>query len=248
MLIRLLEALNGRRATLAMLCKASVARKALCHLWKEGIALRHSSIHSIDASRFFGASVEACLLICTLSPGYRNGDCQLFRALGDVRKSGIIGYRDGLVLANVEAYERQRHLRGERVYKWRSGVKHDCSKVMELWAEGKAFRNGLGEIVQLEDDYLYPMLKTSQIANGSPRTPRRWMMVTQKTTGENTALIEAKAPKTWKYLLDHANALDTRGSSIYRKRPRFSVFGIGDYAFSPGKSPFRASIRNWGLW
>jgi len=33
----------------------------------------------------------------------------------------------------------------------------------------------------------------------------------------------------------HGEALDRRGSSIYRKRPRFSVFGVGDYTFAPWK-------------
>ena len=29
--------------------------------------------------------------------------------------------------------------------------------------------------------------------------------------------------------------LDSRYSSIYRKRPRFSIFGVGDYSFAPWK-------------
>jgi hypothetical protein len=118
---------------------------------------------------------------------------------------------------------------------------------MELWAEGKAFRNGLGEVVELEGDYLYPMLKTSEVANGSTQTPRRWMMVTQKFAGEDTAGIHATAPKTWKYLLDHANALDARGSSVYHKRPRFSVFGIGGYAFAPWKVAISGFYKKLGF-
>lgn len=33
------------------------------------------------------------------------------------------------------------------------------------------------------------------------------------------------------YLLQHAAQLDARGSTIYLKNPRFSIFGVGDYAF-----------------
>jgi hypothetical protein len=29
--------------------------------------------------------------------------------------------------------------------------------------------------------------------------------------------------------------LDSRGSSIYKKNPRFSIFGVGDYSFKPWK-------------
>ena len=43
------------------------------------------------------------------------------------------------------------------------------------------------------------------------------------------------APKTWKYLEDHSDELDSRKSSIYQNRPRFSVFGVGDYSFAPWK-------------
>ena len=39
----------------------------------------------------------------------------------------------------------------------------------------------------------------------------------------------------WGYLLAHADLLDARSSSIYRKRPRFSVFGVGPYTFAPWK-------------
>jgi hypothetical protein len=247
MLIQLLDALNGRDATLAMLCKTTVARKTLFHAWKEGIAIRQSSLYSIDASRFFDASVDACLFVCTLFPGCHNDDCDLFDQLDAIRKSGAIGYRDGLVLADVDAYKRRKHLRGESVHRWRSGVKHDCSKVMELSAEGKVFRNGLGEIVELETEYLYPMLKTSEVANGSTQAPRHWMIVTQNTTGEDTAAIQAKAPKTWQYLLDHAGALDARGSSIYRNRPRFSIFGIGEYVFAPWKVAISGFYKRLGF-
>jgi hypothetical protein len=40
------------------------------------------------------------------------------------------------------------------------------------------------------------------------------------------------APKTWQYLESHARILDARKSSIYRNRPRFCLFGIGDYSFA----------------
>jgi hypothetical protein len=40
------------------------------------------------------------------------------------------------------------------------------------------------------------------------------------------------APRTWEYLNRHGEALDRRGSSIYRKRPRFAIFGIGPYTFA----------------
>lgn len=61
------------------------------------------------------------------------------------------------------------------------------------------------------------------------------MLVTQKFIGEDTSQIRDRAPKTWRYLEKHADLLDSRTSSIYRKRPRFSVFGVGHYSFAPWK-------------
>jgi hypothetical protein len=140
------------------------------------------------------------------------------------------------LVADVSAYERWKHLGGEEeVYRWRSGVKHDCSKVMELRKEGTKYRNGLDEVIELEDDYLYPMLKSSEITNGRSKQPTRWMLVTQRSVGSETSVIRVVAPKTWEYLKKQGELLDRRASSIYRNRPRFSVFGVGDYTFAPWK-------------
>jgi len=43
------------------------------------------------------------------------------------------------------------------------------------------------------------------------------------------------APKTWEYLTKYSDLLDKRGSSIYKDKPRFSIFGVGDYTFGNWK-------------
>ncbi len=85
-----------------------------------------------------------------------------------------------------------------------------------------------------EPAFVYTMLKSSDVASGQT-TPRRWMLVPQRTTGEATNRIRRQAPVTWAYLEANGTALDARKSSIYRNHPRFSIFGIGDYAFAPWK-------------
>jgi len=106
---------------------------------------------------------------------------------------------------------------------------------IELLAEGEGrYRNGFGEIVQLETTYLYPMLKSSDLAN--PRgKPSRYMLITQHQIGQDTSGIAQKAPRTWDYLQSYGHLLDRRASSIYRNRPRFSIFGVGPYSFAPWK-------------
>ena len=245
MLINLLEMLAGRRATMAMLCKTAVARKVLVHAWKNGISLKESEIHPIDAGESFGAAVDACLLVCSMSPSSSNRDCRVYGHLGDNAPATTIGYHDGQLVADVSAYERWKHLGGgDAIYKWRSGVKHDCSKVMELRKEGDRYRNGLNELIDLEGVFMYPMLKSSEITNGHSKEPTRWMLVTQKAVGEETSVIRVLAAKTWKYLQRQGDLLDRRASSIYRNRPRFSVFGVGDYTFAPWKVAISGFYKN----
>jgi hypothetical protein len=235
MLMRELEWTQGRQATLAMLCKTSVARKVLHYAWKNGQHVGRSSIYLIDAAKHFGAAVNACFLVVSISGNESHFECQVYETLESQLPSDVFGYQDKHLVSSVEKYNRWRHLQGRERYKWRSGIKHDCSKVMELRKENGGYRNGLGEIVELESDFVYPMLKSSDVANGRANRPERWMLVTQQHIGENTRLLKQFAPGIWEYLLSHADSLDRRGSSIYLNRPRFSMFGVGDYSFSKWK-------------
>jgi len=235
MLIRLLEVMDGRAGALAMLCKSAVARKVLYHGWANGIALERSAIYGIDAAMHFGAAVDAVLLVMHFGPSAHSTQARVYQHLADGTPKAVIGYEDGLLLADIPAYRRWRHLCGEAFPRWRSGVKHDCSRVMELKAEGTRYRNGLGEVIDLEPDYVYPMLKSSDLAGRRVADTARRMLVTQRSVGQSTHEIARTAPKTWSYLTSHADLLNRRGSSIYRDRPPFSVFGVGDYTFMPWK-------------
>ncbi len=84
---------------------------------------------------------------------------------------------------------------------------------MAFTREGGLYRNGLGEMAEIEDRYLYPLLKSSDLGNGRI-VPRKAVLVTQKYIGDDTSIIENEAPKTWQYLIDHAATLDDRKRSI----------------------------------
>ena len=235
MLTHLLGCLSGRAAVIAMLCKTVVARKVLRGAWAQGLQIERSAMYSIDAIGHFGASVDACFLVCILAPGGSNRECEVYSDLDLTQHHSVISYCDGRLIADVEASRKYRYLRGASTRKWRSGVKHDCSRVMELRAKGgDLLENGFGEVVSLECKYLYPMLKSSDLVKDAP-VVSRYMIVTQRWVGENTLRIQQDAPQTWKYLQCHANYLNRRASSVYRNRPPFSVFGIGPYTFAPWK-------------
>jgi hypothetical protein len=247
MMLEQISWLRQRSGWIAMLVKTSVARKVLRQAWKRSEPVGRAAIFKIDAMRHFGAAVDACLFVLPVNIGDPSLDCDVYASLGAAAPSSTIGSHDGLLVSNVAAYVNQRHLIApNNDYVWRSGVKHDCSKIMEL-SIGPAGRlvNGNGDEVCIEGAYMFPMLKSSDVANGRMRTDR-FMIVTQRTVGGNTSEIETLAPKTWRYLLDHAEPLDARGSIIYRKKPRFSIFGVGDYTFAPWKvavSGFYKEVR-----
>jgi len=115
---------------------------------------------------------------------------------------------------------------------------------MELSKQDNGYSNSLGEVVDLEPDYLYPMLKGSQLANGLIKKPALRMLITQRHTGEDTKLIKRTAPKTWQYLINHQQLLDRRRSSIYKNRPKFSVFGVGNYTFANWKVAISGFYKN----
>lgn len=236
MLLQTLSWLKNRRGIIALLCKTGVARKVLFHAWKHRMAVSDAKMFMIDAKKHFKVSVDACFLVIDVSHGPVTCECAVFDALDSTQASWSIGYSEGVVLSNVEHFQKWHHLNGvDCSYTWRSGIKHDCSKVMELAPDGNEYRNGLGELVSVEDGYVYPMLKSSDIANGAIRYGRKYMLVTQKYVGEDTVVIKRTAPKTWRYLEMHDELLAKRASSIYRDRPKYSIFGVGEYSFSGWK-------------
>lgn len=226
---RLLQVLEGRDAVIALLCKTSVARRLVGRIGQP------VGLWRIDAARHFGASVDAGLLV--LRPGGPPGPCPVYDTLDAERPSR----RMSSGVSDVDAWERSKHLAG-RVDRWRSGVKHDAAAVLQLTAAKEGWINGLGDVVDVEEDVLFPLLKSSDLAHGRP--PTRCLLLPQRALGEDTALLERSAPRAWAYLCRHGARLDARRSRIYRGRPRFSVFGVGPYCFDPYKVAISGMYRS----
>jgi len=233
MLRKNVEWLADTAGMLAMLCKTAVARKVLSFAWSRDLPVESAEIRRIDAQLHFGASVDACLLLVRSRPGARSQDCADFGSLRGTDPQAIVGLRDGAMIADVRLFDRWHGLLGRGLAGWRSGIKHDCSKVFELVRHDSAFENGLGVRVDVEPDVLFPLLKSSDLARNRP--PRKWLLVPQRAMAASPAELQRIAPKAWQYLLDNAERLEKRASSVYRNRPRFSIFGVGGYSFSPWK-------------
>jgi len=233
MLLSILDWFRGKSADIAILVKTAVARKVLSHAERRKDNVSSAHLVKINAKASFDASVDACLLVIRLS---QSGEpiCYDYTVFGSVNDPvGIrVGHRNGLSVADLASFEATKHLLGASQEKWRSGVKHDASAVMEFTESAGKLVNGLGDAVEIEPLYLYPLMKGSDIGSGK-LWRRKWTLVTQKFVGEPTEVIRVAAPKTWEYLERHSVQLDRRVSSIYEKNPRFSIFGVGPYAFRP---------------
>ncbi|HXY36952.1 MAG TPA: hypothetical protein VEI07_22180, partial [Planctomycetaceae bacterium] len=195
MIYRLLEAAAGRRATLAMLCKTAVARRVLARAWEARLPITGCEIRAIDALRHFGARVEACLLVChSEGAPVALPDCRVFEDLEAGQSNRAIGWRHGRLVADVAAYDRVRHLLGGEA-RWRSGIKHDCSAVFELWEEPNGtLVNGLGETVDVEEDYLFPLVKSSDVA-GMRRPLQTLSHSNGRGQGEGSFIAVGKSQK-----------------------------------------------------
>jgi hypothetical protein len=235
MLIQIIQWLQGRDACLAMLCKTSVSRKLLSHLHSRNLNLAYCATYKIDAKKHFDATVEACLLFCKFDSSSKNHCCDVFSSLKSPNYHQI-GYRNNILIKDVASFETLSQFYAVKSKtKWRSGIKHDCSSIMEFRKIGNAFINGTGEVVELEETYLFPLLKGSDVAQSRTDATDKYVLVTQKFVGEPTECIRGLAPRTWKYLESHASYLDNRKSKIYQDNPRFSIFGVGEYTFTSWK-------------
>ncbi len=232
MLIQVIHWLQNREASLAMLCKTSVSRKILNYLHTNQLNLSYCATYQIDTQKYFNANVEASLLFCKFDANSKIYFCDVF---SDLKTASYlrIGYRNNILIRDINTFDKLDNLYDAKSkIQWRSGVKHDCSNVMELKQSGDTFINGLGEVVNLEKTYIFPLLKGSDVAQNRTKNTERFMLVTQRFVGETTENIKSLAPQTWNYLEAHAKYLDNRKSKIYQHQPRFSIFGIGSYTFS----------------
>ena len=235
MLIQTIQSIHKRDACLAMLCKTSVSRKLLNYIKAHKLNLSYCAIYGVDSKKYFGASVDACLFFCKFEPNAQNYFCDVFSSLEETQYHRI-GYQHNILIRDLRSFDRLSDLYEPKSRaKWRSGIKHDCSGVMEFRKIDNAFVNGLGEAVNLEETYLFPLVKGSDVAQNRTEAINRYVLVPQRFVGESTEPIKYLAPETWSYLESHADYLDARKSRIYQGNPRFSIFGVGSYTFSPWK-------------
>ncbi len=246
--IKLIRELLSQSPTLALLCKTSVARNVLAYARAQNWPVVAASLHRIDSKKWFGAAVDAALFTVELGAGPTCYQCPVYPSLQSAVPEATIGFEGGRIIADVAAYRRAALADGNCPFVWRQGIKHDASSVMELRRDGKTLVNKLGEAVDIEAEFVYPLLKSSDLYKTSAPIPRWSMIVPQKRVGQETATLKARAPKLWRYLHEHREFFARRKSSIYTNQPEFAVFGVGDYSFAPHKVAVAGMTKTPRFW
>lgn len=234
-ILRMVKCFSHRQGKIAMLCKTSVVKNIIKDM--EKLSLRTANNHEllIDGKKEFNISASAALFLadlglkaetfCTVSSFYDSESvCKRF------------GYVGSNFVSDVDLYKKYKYIDGKSSFLWRQGVKHDAIKVMVLKidANGK-LSSGVQRNIDVEKELIYPFLKGSQLKKPVTTETLSRIIITQSSPSEDTNNIAFRYPKLWSYLISHSNILDNRKSVIYKKRPKFSIFGIGDYSFKPYK-------------
>ena len=228
--IDLLQNFGKCKGNMAFLVKNTVIKNIVHDLPKLKLLIAGLKKQNIDSKKEFDVSVDASLFSCQL-----NKTTELSCLESDFYTSEVkcnFGWLNGKFLSNLSCSCND--IDGVSPFEWRQGIKHDCSKVMEIEFDGECYTNKLGERFVIEEDLVFPLLKSSDLKKNHAEPTRKMVIVTQKYVGQNTSYIQ-KYPQTYEYLNRHIDLFRNRKSSIYKGKCDFSIFGVGDYSFKPYK-------------
>ncbi|HOY32466.1 MAG TPA: SAM-dependent methyltransferase [Bacteroidales bacterium] len=231
--LMLLDAFQTHNGYLALLVKNSVVKNIVFDQKDKWYRVGEIEKYCIDSKKEFNVSVEASLLYCQLNstPSF---ECIEFDFYSSEKKSSF-GWLNTKFVSNLADYNETKEIDGVSPFEWRQGIKHDCSSVMELERINGHFINKLSEEITLEEDLIYGFLKSSDLKNTVIKNTRKHVIVTQTKVGQETSYIQHLYPDTYNYLKANISSFQARKSGIYKGKPLFSIFGIGDYSFKPYK-------------
>jgi len=231
--LTMISCFQNHEGMFAFLIKNSVIKNLIYEQKINGFNINQSEKLNIDSKKEFNVSVNASLFLTN----FNNSPDFICKEFDFYNRSYIttFGWYKNNFVYSVEDYEKTNNIDGKSKFVWRSGVKHDCSKVMELEQVNGHYINSLGEHVNIESNLVYGLLKSSDLKGGKTNTYRKSTIITQHKIGQETKYIQDKFPLTYKYLNSHKELFLQRKSSIYKDKPEFSIFGIGEYSFTKYK-------------
>jgi hypothetical protein len=231
--LKMLDLFSKENGNFAFLIKNSVIKNIVYEQKRNIYPISNIEKYIINAKKEFGAAVDAGLFVCQFNstPEFTAKEFDFYT----LKPRVTLGWVKNKFASDIEKYKKYQHFDGVCPFEWRQGIKHDCSKIMELERRDGYFVNALNEEFELEEDLVYGILKSSDLKGDRINTPRKYTIITQKKIGQETKQVLDKLPKTKAYLERHKDYFSQRKSSIYNGKPIFSIFGVGDYSFKPYK-------------
>ncbi len=229
----MLKHFDSHQGAMAFLVKNSVIKNIVNDQKSSRFKIGALSKLTIDAKKEFDASVNASLFYARLN-SKESFQCKEFDFYRQEEKKCFGWFNDKFV-SSIKDYKVASIIDGKSPFEWRSGVKHDCSKVMELNSDGMCYSNKIGDKITIEGDLIYGLIKSSDLKGDKIENPRKFTIITQSKIGQETKYISEKYPLTYKYLESKRTFFEKRKSSIYKNKPSFSIFGIGNYSFAKYK-------------
>ncbi|QMU64150.1 MAG: hypothetical protein GKR88_07525 [Flavobacteriaceae bacterium] len=231
--VELLKCFENHNGIFAFLIKNSVVKNIIQDQKRNNFRISQSEKLNIDSKKEFNVSVNACLFLTQLN-AEPNFTCKELDFYSKKYLTTFGWYKDKFVYS-VKDYDISSIVDGKSIFTWRSGLKHDCSKVMEFERINGHYINGLGKEFNLEKELVFGLLKSSDLKADKTDNFRKLTIITQKKIGQETKYIKDTLPLTYQYLSSQKQFFDKRKSSIYNDKPDFSIFGIGDYSFAKYK-------------
>ncbi|WP_276299300.1 N-6 DNA methylase [Halorussus lipolyticus] len=203
-------------------------------------SLALETIHDFNHLRPFGEQVGANAAIYALRADAENSfpvDAMSWTTRGDTADFATAeAMRDTLATEAVGVVpvdsddgssawireDAERAALGECAHEIRHGVKDDAQDVFSIARD---------EVADLEDDLIFPYLKSRHIVKYGLFGHDRRLVPLRKANDDNERELQNQYPKTYQYLENHREALEDRSSSWLDKGPFYNVFGLGEYTW-----------------
>ena len=163
----------ARKPTIALLCKTCGGAQhppvSPVHNARFGCESRRSS-GSTRPAGLARPSMRVCFV--SRSATRRRGHDPLatcarcIAVLAEREPESVMGFAQGWLVADIGRIERWAFADGRCPMNWRQGLKHDAAGVMELGRDPVSgqWRNRAGEFVDVEPDFIYPLIKGADLA------------------------------------------------------------------------------------
>jgi hypothetical protein len=232
-ILKIIDEFKDTTSTIAFLCKTTIPRNVFIELDRNNI--EYSFIKQLNFNSFesFNIDADTCLFIIQFGgTPLKNKTCEVADISNPSEILHKFGFKEDKFYLDMDNIQ---DIDGKCQMEWRLGVKHSCAGVMELICENNQLKNKNGENVSIENNLIYPLLKSGDLKKPIINETSKYVIITQQKIRQDTSYIETEAPKTWQYLNDNKKYFEKRNNSLYKNTPDFSIFGIGDYIFKKYK-------------